>query len=100
MSATSSRPSRVGPAARPSIRKSSRSSSRSGASAIRSNGSPRGARCSGSWPKAAQRGDRAALVVSDGAVEKHVRNIFSKLDLAPADPDHRRVLAVLQWVRS
>jgi hypothetical protein len=36
--------------------------------------------------------------VSDGAVEKHVRNIFTKLDLAPADADHRRVLAVLQWL--
>jgi DNA-binding NarL/FixJ family response regulator len=39
-----------------------------------------------------------ALVVSDGAVEKHVRNIFTKLDLAPAESDHRRVLAVLRWM--
>jgi DNA-binding NarL/FixJ family response regulator len=39
-----------------------------------------------------------ALVVSDGAVEKHVRNIFTKLDLPPADTDHRRVLAVLRWL--
>jgi DNA-binding NarL/FixJ family response regulator len=38
------------------------------------------------------------LVVSEGAVEKHVRNIFTKLDLAPTDTDHRRVLAVLQWL--
>jgi DNA-binding NarL/FixJ family response regulator len=38
------------------------------------------------------------LVVSDGAVEKHVTNIFSKLDLLPAEQDHRRVLAVLQWL--
>jgi DNA-binding NarL/FixJ family response regulator len=38
------------------------------------------------------------LVVSDGAVEKHVRSIFTKLDLAPTDHDHRRVLAVLQWL--
>jgi DNA-binding NarL/FixJ family response regulator len=38
------------------------------------------------------------LVVSDGAVEKHVRSIFTKLDLAPTDTDHRRVLAVLQWL--
>jgi DNA-binding NarL/FixJ family response regulator len=38
------------------------------------------------------------LVVSDGAVEKHVRNIFTKLDLAPTETDHRRVLAVLQWL--
>jgi DNA-binding NarL/FixJ family response regulator len=39
-----------------------------------------------------------ALVVSDGAVEKHVRNIFTKLDLPPTDLDHRRVLAVLRWI--
>lgn len=41
-----------------------------------------------------------ALVVSDKAVEKHVSNILTKLDLPPAGDDHRRVLAVLQWVRS
>lgn len=41
-----------------------------------------------------------ALVVSDKAVEKHVGNILSKLDLPPDDKDHRRVLAVLRWVRS
>ena len=40
-----------------------------------------------------------ALVVSDKAVEKHVSNIFSKLGLPPADDDHRRVLAVLRWVK-
>jgi DNA-binding NarL/FixJ family response regulator len=39
-----------------------------------------------------------ALVVSDGAVEKHVSSIFTKLDLAPTDADHRRVLAVLRWL--
>src|SRR5262249_41333042 len=39
-----------------------------------------------------------ALVISDGAVEKHVRNIFTKLDLTPAGTDHRRVLAVLRWM--
>ena len=39
-----------------------------------------------------------ALVVSDGAVEKHVRSIFSKLDLPPTELDHRRVLAVLHWL--
>jgi DNA-binding NarL/FixJ family response regulator len=38
------------------------------------------------------------MVVSEGAVEKHVRNIFTKLDLAPAETDHRRVLAVLRWM--
>ncbi|HNI34769.1 MAG TPA: response regulator transcription factor [Microthrixaceae bacterium] len=41
-----------------------------------------------------------ALVVSDGAVEKHVGNIFQKLQLQPADGDHRRVLAVLRWLES
>jgi DNA-binding NarL/FixJ family response regulator len=39
------------------------------------------------------------LVVSDGAVEKHVRNIFAKLRLAPDDEQHRRVLAVLAYLR-
>jgi DNA-binding NarL/FixJ family response regulator len=42
----------------------------------------------------------AQLVVSDGAVEKHVGNIFMKLDLAPTEGDHRRVLAVLRWLGS
>lgn len=41
----------------------------------------------------------AELVVSDGAVEKHVSNIFAKLHLAPAESDHRRVLAVLTYLR-
>ena len=40
------------------------------------------------------------LVVSDGAVEKHVSNIFNKLDLPPTGDDHRRVLAVLRWLES
>ncbi|GAA2421781.1 response regulator transcription factor [Streptomyces macrosporus] len=40
------------------------------------------------------------LVVSDGAVEKHVGNIFLKLGLAPSEGDHRRVLAVLTYLRS
>ncbi|HEY7173418.1 MAG TPA: response regulator transcription factor, partial [Micromonosporaceae bacterium] len=40
-----------------------------------------------------------ALVVSDGAVEKHVKNIFMKLDLPPDDEQHRRVLAVLTYLR-
>ncbi len=35
------------------------------------------------------------LVVSAGAVEKHIGNVFQKLDLEPTDADHRRVLAVL-----
>ena len=40
----------------------------------------------------------AALVVTEGAVEKHVSSIFTKLDLAPAETDHRRVLAVLAFL--
>ncbi|MGV8968555.1 MAG: response regulator [Cellulomonas sp.] len=38
------------------------------------------------------------LVVGEGAVEKHVSSIFSKLGLPPAEQDHRRVLAVLRWL--
>jgi hypothetical protein len=41
-----------------------------------------------------------ALVVTPGAVEKHVSNIFSKLDLPATDDDHRRVLAVLTFLRT
>jgi DNA-binding NarL/FixJ family response regulator len=41
-----------------------------------------------------------ALVVTERAVEKHVTSIFSKLDLTPATEDHRRVLAVLAYLRS
>jgi DNA-binding NarL/FixJ family response regulator len=40
------------------------------------------------------------LMVSDGAVEKHIGNIFSKLGLPPSDADHRRVLAVLRYLES
>jgi DNA-binding NarL/FixJ family response regulator len=40
----------------------------------------------------------AELVVSEGAVEKHINSIFGKLGLAPADRDHRRVLAVLRYL--
>jgi DNA-binding NarL/FixJ family response regulator len=40
------------------------------------------------------------LVVTERAVEKHVTSIFSKLDLPPAAEDHRRVLAVLAYLRS
>jgi DNA-binding NarL/FixJ family response regulator len=38
------------------------------------------------------------LVISGGAVEKHVTNIFTKLDLPPTEGDHRRVLAVLRFL--
>jgi DNA-binding NarL/FixJ family response regulator len=39
------------------------------------------------------------LVVSERAIEKHVTNIFSKLNLPPTVEDHRRVLAVLAFLR-
>jgi DNA-binding NarL/FixJ family response regulator len=39
-----------------------------------------------------------ALVVGTGAVEKHVANIFLKLDLAPTTAENRRVLAVLAYL--
>ena len=38
------------------------------------------------------------LVVTEGAVEKHVSSIFAKLQLAPTGSDHRRVLAVLAYL--
>jgi DNA-binding NarL/FixJ family response regulator len=41
-----------------------------------------------------------ALVISEGAVEKHVANIFAKLDLPVSENDHRRVLAVLRFLES
>ncbi len=40
------------------------------------------------------------LVVTERAVEKHVTSIFSKLGLTPAHEDHRRVLAVLTFLRA
>jgi DNA-binding NarL/FixJ family response regulator len=40
------------------------------------------------------------LVIGDAAVAKHIGNIFSKLDLPPAEDGHRRVLAVLTYLRS
>jgi DNA-binding NarL/FixJ family response regulator len=40
------------------------------------------------------------LVITQRAVEKHVKNIFQKLRLAPTDTDHRRVLAVLRYLEA
>jgi DNA-binding NarL/FixJ family response regulator len=40
------------------------------------------------------------LVVTEGAVEKHISNIFAKLGLPAAASDHRRVLAVLTYLRA
>ena len=38
------------------------------------------------------------LVISEGAAEKHISNIFGKLDLPDTENDHRRVLAVLAYL--
>ncbi|WP_155338806.1 response regulator transcription factor [Acrocarpospora corrugata] len=40
----------------------------------------------------------ARMVISEGAVEKHISSIFQKLELDPAPDDHRRVLAVLAFL--
>ncbi|MBO9532788.1 MAG: response regulator transcription factor [Solirubrobacteraceae bacterium] len=41
-----------------------------------------------------------AMVVTHGAVEKHISQIFTKLDLPATAGDHRRVLAVLEYLRA
>jgi DNA-binding NarL/FixJ family response regulator len=41
-----------------------------------------------------------AMVITPGAVEKHVSNIFGKLSLPATDDDHRRVLAVLTFLHA
>ena len=45
------------------------------------------------------RGIAETLVVTQAAVEKHVTSIFHKLELDPGDTGHRRVLAVLTYLR-
>jgi DNA-binding NarL/FixJ family response regulator len=45
-------------------------------------------------------GIASALVVSEGAVEKHIANIFLKLGLPQSEADNRRVLAVLRYLDS
>jgi DNA-binding NarL/FixJ family response regulator len=40
-----------------------------------------------------------ALHLSYASVEKHITGIFGKLGLPPSDTDHRRVLAVLRYIR-
>jgi DNA-binding NarL/FixJ family response regulator len=44
-------------------------------------------------------GIAAALVVTEASVEKHVTSIFHKLGLGPTPTEHRRVLAVLTYLR-
>jgi DNA-binding NarL/FixJ family response regulator len=46
------------------------------------------------------RGIAEALVISEAAVEKHVTNIFRKLGIEPTATEHRRVQAVLRYVRA
>jgi DNA-binding NarL/FixJ family response regulator len=46
------------------------------------------------------RGIADVLVVTPHAVEKHVTNIFAKLGVGEAPEDHRRVLAVLRFLRT
>ncbi|GGW90087.1 response regulator [Streptomyces noursei] len=41
-----------------------------------------------------------ALTVTERAVEKHIANLFGKLDLPPSDAGHRRVLAVLRYLEA
>ena len=45
------------------------------------------------------RGIAQEMFVTDRTVEKHVRSIFDKLDLTPQPHGHRRVLAVLRFLR-
>ena len=40
------------------------------------------------------------MTVTDGAVHKHIRSIFGKLDLAPDDRSDRRVAAVLRYLNA
>ena len=58
------------------------------------------ARSSSSWPRADPIAAIASrLIVGDKTVETHVASILSKLGLEEAPDDHRRVLAVLSWLR-
>ena len=52
-----------------------------------------------SLPTTVRRAIAERLVISPGAVEKHIGNIFAKIDLADAGADNRRVLAVLAWLK-
>jgi DNA-binding NarL/FixJ family response regulator len=45
-------------------------------------------------------GIAARLVVTEKAVNKHIGNIFAKLDLYPAEDGNRRFLAVLTYLNA
>ena len=56
--------------------------------------------CSRRWRKASPTGvSPQALLISQAAVEKHVTSIFQTLELDPGQTEHRRVLAVLAYLR-
>ncbi|MDX6228601.1 MAG: hypothetical protein QOI76_1991 [Frankiales bacterium] len=49
---------------------------------------------------ASNAGIATRIFVAEGTVEKHVRSILTKLDLAESDTEHRRVLAVLKFLEA
>jgi DNA-binding NarL/FixJ family response regulator len=49
---------------------------------------------------ASNAGIAGRIFVAEGTVEKHVRSILTKLDLAESDTEHRRVLAVLKFLEA
>jgi DNA-binding NarL/FixJ family response regulator len=49
--------------------------------------------------RSVERGSAEALILTGGAVEKHIANILMKLRLQQSESDHRRVLAVLAYLQ-